>query len=81
MAAFGLMLRIVTKMEQRIQALIGFEPNVTTYAPVTARGPTPGHELLAPKGCDTVSTVSGFDFYFCSIYEHVSILHNLEGRT
>jgi hypothetical protein len=74
------MLGIVTKMEQRIEALVGFEPDIAAHASVTAGRPAPGHELLAAKGCDTVSTVSGFDFDFRSIYEHVSILHNLEGR-
>ena len=62
-------------MQQGIQALIGFEPDVAAMAAIAARWSTARYEFFSPKGCDAVSAVSRFHLDLCSVYEHyLSIL-------
>jgi hypothetical protein len=58
-------------MEERVVAFLGFHPYVPPDTAITAGRPAPWDKFLAPKRCNAVSAVSGFNFYLNSIYEHV----------
>jgi hypothetical protein len=51
--------RMVPKPQQRCHVAIGFEPNVTTIAPVAAVGSTQGHVGFASRRHATGAAVSG----------------------
>src|SRR5690606_39512948 len=55
MAAFGLMFRVITKVEQSIKPLVGFDPDAASAAAVAARGPASRDKFFAAKRSDTVS--------------------------
>jgi hypothetical protein len=69
-AAFSFVLRVVTQVEQCIQSLIGFEPNVTAAPAVAARRPAARHKFFTPKSRDAIAAVTGLDLYFCTIDKH-----------
>ena len=64
------MQRIVTKVQQRVQRLVRFQPHVATAATFATGGTTAGNKLLAPKRSDSVATMASLHLDFCAINEH-----------
>jgi hypothetical protein len=69
-AAFRFVLGVISEMEQRIESLVCFHPYISPDSSIAAGWPPTRHEFLAAKRSDAVPTVSGFNFYLRSIYEH-----------
>jgi hypothetical protein len=69
-AAFGLVLRVVSKVKQRVQAFVGFDPDIASDTAVTPGRSAAGNEFFAPERRDAVSTVARFNSYFGAIYKH-----------
>ena len=65
------MLRIVSEVQQGIQPLIRFKPDIASVASITAGWTAAGHKLLTPESSDAVSAVASFYLYLCSIDEHL----------
>src|SRR5215204_618896 len=62
--------RVVSKMEQRIKALVRFHPHAAANAAVTAARAAARHEFFAPKGRDADSAVASLDLDFYAVDEH-----------
>jgi len=73
-AAVGLVLRVVSEVEQRVQSFVRFEPHVAADTAVAARRAAAGDEFFAPERRDAVAAVSSFYLDFCAVYKHFIIL-------
>ncbi len=60
-SALGDVFRVIAQVKQRVQRLVGFEPEVAAAPAVPARWPTARHEFLAAKGRHAVAAVSALD--------------------
>jgi len=66
-----LMLGVVAEVEQRIEPLVRFHPYISAESAVAAGRASTRDELFTAERGYAVPTVSGFNFYLGSIYEHV----------
>jgi hypothetical protein len=64
------MFGIEPQVQKRVQALIRFHPNIASFAAVSARWSAARDELLAAKGRNAVSAVTGFYPDLYSVYKH-----------
>ena len=69
-SAFGFMLRVIAKMDERIVALARLHDDVAAAAAVAAGGTAARHEFFAAKGHASVAAVAGFYFDLCFIDKH-----------
>lgn len=70
LAALGLVLGVVTEVEQRVMALGRFHNNVATAATIAARGTASRNKLFAAEGHAAITTVTGFYADFRFINKH-----------
>jgi hypothetical protein len=61
-------------VEQRVEALIGFDPDIATDSAVAARWAAAWNEFLAAKRRNAVSAVARLNLDLCPIDEHCLIL-------
>jgi hypothetical protein len=59
LAALGTKHRHVAKVDQGIQAWVGYEDYVTTFATVAPIGTTAGYKLLAPETQASIASATG----------------------
>jgi hypothetical protein len=69
--ALGFVNRVITQMQQRIQAFGCFNPHIAAAPAVAARRSAARDKFFAPKSRYAVSAVSGFDSDFRSINKHL----------
>jgi hypothetical protein len=69
---FAKMLRVVTKMKQRIERTIRYHPNIAATTTITARRTTAGHELLAPESGDAIAAVAALHMDLDAINKHLN---------
>jgi hypothetical protein len=74
LAALGLMLGIVPKVEECVQTLVRLEPDAASDAAIAAGRAAPRDEFLAAERSDAVSAVPGLDPYFGSVDKHFRFL-------
>src|SRR5690606_30524107 len=70
LAAFGFVFGVVTQVQQSIKPFVGFQPNITAAAAVTARRAAARHEFLAAKCRYAVAAVARIYTYLYAINEH-----------
>src|SRR5436190_19312268 len=73
-AAFCLVLGIISKVEQGVQAFVRLDPDIAADTAVASRGAAAWNEFLAAKRRNAVSAVAGLHLYLGPINEHVFIL-------
>ena len=61
---------IVSELQQGVFLGVGDQVDAAAIAAITAAGPAPGDELLAPKRNATVTAAAGLDCNFGLIDEH-----------
>jgi hypothetical protein len=69
-AARGNVQGVVTQVQERVQRLVGDQPNVPTAASVTTGWAAAGNELLSPKGGHSIAAVATLNPDFYAIDEH-----------
>src|SRR5687767_7603420 len=69
-SSFSDVFRIVTKVKQRIERLIGFDKNVAAPSAVSSGRPSARNEFFAPKSRHAVSAVPSLNTNFGAIYKH-----------
>ena len=69
-SAFAFVLRVETKVNQRVMALAGLQDNVAAMTAVAARRTAARNELLPAKGHASVAAVARFDLDDCFVNEH-----------
>src|ERR1041385_3287826 len=63
--------RVITKVQQRGQRLIGDYPNVTSSSAIAARRPTARYKFFAAKSSDTIATIATFYSNLRAINKHL----------
>jgi hypothetical protein len=76
-AGLGLEVLLVAVVDQRVQAVDGFGPDIAASRAVPAIGPAELDEFLAPERDRAGAAIAGADIDFCLIKE----LHGAEPRT
>ena len=69
LAALGLELLLVAEVDQRVEVLVGLQPDVAAVAAVAAVGAAERDELLAAEADAAVAAVAGGDRDFCFVDE------------
>src|SRR5665213_3080002 len=69
-SAFGFMLGIETKMDQRVVALAGFEHNIAAASAISPGGSAARHKLFAAKGHAAIPAIASLHFDSCFIDKH-----------
>jgi hypothetical protein len=65
--ALGQVLRVITKMQQRIERLVSFYPDISAAPAISTRRPAARHKLLTAKGRHAVAAVSTLHANFGAI--------------
>src|SRR5262245_36477376 len=68
--ALGRVLWVITKVQQRVERLIGLEDHIAATAAISARWTTARDKLFAPESCNAVTSVSPLYVNLGAIDEH-----------
>src|SRR5262249_48905273 len=71
LAAFGRVVTLIVKVEQRGDGVIGFKEDVAAVTPVTPVRPAPRDELLAPEAYAPGPSVAALDEDIDLVNEHL----------
>jgi hypothetical protein len=63
-------LRVITKMQQRVERRIRQHDHIAAAPAVSARWTTTRDKLFAPESCNTVTSVTPLDMNLGAINEH-----------
>jgi hypothetical protein len=64
--------RVVTEVQQSIERLVGYKPNIATSSAVSTGWTTTRHKLLSTKSCNSITAMATFDTNFCAINKHLN---------
>ena len=83
-AAFGLMLGVVAKVQQRVESLGRLHPDAAADTAVAARRTASRNEFFAAKCRHAIATVAGFYPYFYAVQKHklglIVVLRGYDGN-
>jgi len=71
-SAIGDVQRVVSKMKQRVERTIRYDPNIASSSAVASRRPATRHELLSPKRSYAIASPAALNPNLGAINKHIN---------